>query len=183
VRTALRLIRRRGPAALTVREVAKLAGASASAVYRHFADKEALLAAVAAEGFARLNAAFAAALETQASASPRARLEALGHAYVAFALKHPEHYRLMFGDGRTDSRDARLKEEAERSFRYLEGAVTAALAKPLDDPAVIAAAVAAWSLVHGYALLKLGGNFRDIPDGSLPDTPRLLAHLLTGDAD
>ena len=179
VRTALRLIGRRGAAALSLREVAKRAGVSASAVYRHYADKEALLAALAAEGFARLNAAFAGALAA-APREPRARLVALGEAYAAFALAHPDHYRLMFGTGRADSRDERLVAEARQSFRYLEEAVAATLGKAADGPAVAAGAVAAWSLVHGYAMLRLDGRLDDLPPGHVPDISRVLDRLVTG---
>jgi AcrR family transcriptional regulator len=178
VRAALGLIKRRGLAALSLREVAKRAGVTASAVYRHFADKEALLAAVAAEGFARLNAAFAVARTTHDSRAPRARLKALGEAYIGFALKHPDQYRLMFGEGRADSQDERLEAEARQSFRYLEEAVAATLATPADDPAVITGAVAAWSLVHGYALLRLDGRLGDLPPNLLPDAGEILDQLL-----
>ncbi|HUN51336.1 MAG TPA: TetR/AcrR family transcriptional regulator [Candidatus Sulfotelmatobacter sp.] len=179
VRTALRLIGRGGIAALSLREVAKRAGVSASAVYRHYADKEALLAAVAAEGFGRLNAAFVAALAA-APRQPRARLVALGQAYAAFALGHPEQYRLMFGNGRTDSRDERLVAEARQSFRHLEEAVAATLGRAADEPAVIAGAVAAWSLVHGYAMLRLDGRLDDLPPDRVPDISRVLDRLVTG---
>jgi AcrR family transcriptional regulator len=177
VRAGLALIKRRGTAALSLREVAKRAGVSASAVYRHYADKEALLAAVAAEGFAGLNAAFAAALAGSGGRASRARLIALGEAYVAFALKYPEQYRLMFGQGRANSQDGRLNREARESFRYLEEAVAATLTRPADDPAVIAGAVAAWSLVHGYALLRLDGRLGDLPPEIAPDIGRVLDQL------
>jgi AcrR family transcriptional regulator len=178
VRAALALVKRQGAAALSLREVAKRAGVTASAVYRHFADKDALLAAIAAEGFAQLNAAFAAASSEVGRRTPRARLPALGEAYVAFALKHPEQYRLMFGEGRAQSEDARLKAEARQSFRYLQEAFAAALTKPTDDPAIVAGAVAGWSLVHGYALLRLDGRFADLPPELVPDIGRVLDQLL-----
>lgn len=177
VRAGLALIKREGAAALSLRGVAKRAGVTASAVYRHFADKEALLAAVAAAGFAGLNAAFAVTSINAGRGVPRVRLAALGEAYVAFALKHPEQYRLMFGEGRAASQDSRLKAEARQSFRCLEEAVAATLAKPLDDSAVVAGAVAAWSLVHGYALLRLDGRLGDLPPDMIPDVGAVLDQL------
>ncbi len=92
---ALRAVERRGPDAVTLRGVARDAGVSQAAPYNHFADKDALLAAVAAEAFQR----FAAALDRAgaAASSPRARAAALGRAYVGFAHAHAALFRLMFG--------------------------------------------------------------------------------------
>jgi AcrR family transcriptional regulator len=93
---ALALINEAGADALTLRGAAKRAGVSQAAPYRHFRNKEALLAAVAEEGFR----AMAEAMGRRAAphrADPAGRLRALGRAYVEFATRHPAHFRVMFG--------------------------------------------------------------------------------------
>ena len=119
-----------------MREAARRAGVSHNAPYRHFADREALLEALVAEGFEQLNKG----LENRAGRQ-------LGEAYVAFALAHPERFRLMFAGGRTN---ADLEAQFAKSFAHL-GA----------DAAV--AGAAAWSLVHGLALLILAGRLDYTP--------------------
>lgn len=172
VSEALSLIEGEGIAALSLRAVAKRAAVSPAAVYRHFADKEALLAAVAAEGFAALNAAFA----DVPAAPPADRLAGLGEAYVAFALAHPGLFRLMFTAARPSARQhARLQEESHRAFASLTEAVTACRAGTVPSPA---ATIAAWSLVHGLALLRLEGQLDHWPPEAFPDTAAVLSHLV-----
>lgn len=131
---AWKMIEKEGLAGLSVREAARRAGVSHSAPYRHFADREALLTALVAEGFARLNAV----LETRAGRE-------LGEAYVAFALEHPQRFRLMFSRARAN---ADLQARFADSFGHL-GADAAA------------AGAAAWSLVHGLASLMLEGHLEN----------------------
>src|SRR5208283_6146894 len=91
---SLDLIRKAGPGAFTLREVARRAGVSHNAPYRHFRDKEELLAALAAEGFDRLTAAMTKAAESASGALDRFRMS--GRGYVEFALRHPQHFAVMF---------------------------------------------------------------------------------------
>jgi AcrR family transcriptional regulator len=91
---ALELVEREGAEALTLRAVARAAGVSPAAPYRHFTDKRALLAAVAEEGFRLMTTALRAG---DAGADARARFRARGLAYVGFATRHPSHFRVMFG--------------------------------------------------------------------------------------
>lgn len=128
---AWKMIEKEGLAGLSVREAARRAGVSHNAPYRHFADREALLAALVSEGFEQLNAA----LENRAGRE-------LGEAYVAFALEHPQRFRTMFSAERAN---ADLHARFAGSFAHL-GAEAAA------------AGAAAWSLVHGLALLILEGR-------------------------
>lgn len=128
---AWKMVEKEGVTGLSVREAARRAGVSHSAPYRHFADREALLAALVAEGFEQLNAA----LESRAGRE-------LGEAYVAFALEHPQRFRLMFSAGRANA-------DIEARF--------ANLFAPLGADAA-AAGAAAWSLVHGLASLILEGR-------------------------
>jgi AcrR family transcriptional regulator len=131
-----KILEQEGLAALSVREVARRAGVSHNAPYRHFPDRESLLAALAAEGFERLDDAFAR----------RPRRE-MGEAYVEFALANPQRFRLMFGGlVKLENQDRRAYEGMLQSFA------------DLGDQAPYAAA-AAWGLVHGLSQLLLDGHF------------------------
>nr|MBA3541734.1 TetR/AcrR family transcriptional regulator [Deltaproteobacteria bacterium] len=94
VKVALRAIAEDGLEGFTLREVARRAGVSAPAVYRHFADKDDLLVAVASECAERLAAVMVEAVE-RAPAHPLERFRATGIAYVRFAVAHPEHFRAI----------------------------------------------------------------------------------------
>jgi len=179
VANGLALVESAGIAALSLREVASRARVSAAAVYRHFADKEALLAAIAAQGFAKLNTDFEAALAAKDSGDALSRLRALGTAYVDLALGHPGLFRLMFASRQTSgARDARLDEEASRAYRTLEASVAACFAGPINKKAISATTVAAWSMVHGYAMLRLDGQLARFPPDLLPDAPSILTSLI-----
>src|SRR6185436_10609308 len=146
LRSAGNILEKEGLEALSLRAVARRAGVSHNAPYRHFAEREALLAALAAEGFERLGAA-------QRKAGEAGGLRAMGEAYVRFALEHPQRFRLMFGGQISIARHARLREVATRTFAGLSGALSARVpeAQGARD-----ASIAAWALVHGLALLLLG---------------------------
>jgi AcrR family transcriptional regulator len=144
LRAAGRLLERKGLAALSVRAAARRAGVSHSAPYRHFPDRESLLAALAAEGFRTLDRALR---EAGAGGGLRAR----GEAYVRFALANPQCFRLMFGGDVRIRRDRALAEAATRVVERLSQAFTS----QLPEPAGHDASIAAWSLVHGFALLLL----------------------------
>jgi AcrR family transcriptional regulator len=144
VRAAQKLLEKAGPEALSLREVARRAGVSHNAPYRHFSGREALLAALAAEGFRRLGEALAATTG-----------RAMGEAYVRFALEHPQLFRLMFGGRLRFARHRPLAEAAAQPYEALLGAFRAQPA--IGDPEK--AAAAAWALVHGLAHLLLDGHF------------------------
>ena len=137
-----------------------------AAVYRHFADKAALIAAVAERGFSQLAVEFERVSPREGiPSSPgeaRGRLAGLGEAYLRIALRTPGLFRLMFGPEaarcRAAAADRSASEGRESSYRYLERAVfaladTGAIPSAPDDADVMAA----WALVHGYANLILGG--------------------------
>jgi AcrR family transcriptional regulator len=139
-----------GAKAVGLRETARRVGVSPTATYRHFRDKDSLLAAVAAEGFR----AFGKALDDVArNCRP---LSAMGRAYVEFALANPGLFRLMFGAQIRDrDKFPELTEAADAAFARLKAVAVTARAPPDSD--VDAAAVAAWSLVHGLSHLLLDG--------------------------
>lgn len=143
LRAAAKVLEREGAAALSLRDLARRAGVSHNAPYRHFRDREALLADLAAEGFQMLGEALA-----------RTSGRAMGEAYVGFALEHPQRFRLMFGGYLPFSRHRELARAAARPYEAL---LAAFRAQPMADPEK--AAAAAWSLVHGLAHLLLDGHF------------------------
>jgi AcrR family transcriptional regulator len=159
IEAALALVERGGVAAASLRAAARRAGVSQTAPYRHFADKEALLAAVAEQGFRAMTAAMREALG-RAGDEPLPRFRALGSAYVEFARTHPSYLRVMFGREISDrAAHPSLADAAAETFRLLVDAVAACQRAGLvrdDDPAELA--VSAWSMVHGFASLLIDGQ-------------------------
>jgi AcrR family transcriptional regulator len=135
-------LERKGIAALSLREVARRAGVSHNAPYRHFAGREGLLAALAAQGFERLG---------QAMRGQTGR--GMGEAYVRFALQHPQRFRLMFGGQIELERYPQLRAAASSAFGQLQSAFSG------YGGDARSAAAAAWSLVHGLSHLILDGHF------------------------
>jgi AcrR family transcriptional regulator len=130
---AVDVIGEKGPGLMSLREVARRAGVSHTAATHHFGDKTGLLTALATEGFALLDSALA---ET-------ASLSEIGVAYVGFAVSHPAHFSVMF-------RPELLRVD-DPSFQAAELAAAQHVfaGRSIDD------AVAAWSIVHGFATLWL----------------------------
>jgi len=154
---AVKTIQRRGVDALTLRGVGEKLGVSRTALYRHFANKEALLGAVAHEGFRKLRKELFEAWDL--AGRGRAGFEAMGSAYVTFAVRHPSHYRVMFG-GVLRSGDAALPpgDTSVDAFGVLVGALIELQNEGLvreDPPEQLALFV--WSVVHGVAMLGLDG--------------------------
>ncbi len=160
VREALRTIDTEGVAGLTLRAVGRRLGVSRTALYRHFADKSALLAAVGREGFRMLREELEAAV--RGDPDPRGAFEAMGRAYVRFAVSHPSHYRVMFGGFVESCRnDPELVQEAGASFQVLVQAIASRQRDGLlhdDDPEQMARYV--WAIVHGIAMLVIDGQLR-----------------------
>ena len=145
---------------------------SRTALYRHFADKQALLDEVAAEGFRMLRAALHEAWGT----GGRAGFDAMGIAYVHFAVAHPSHYRVMFGGlaarHEASPADAEGAGESADAFQVLVDAIVAEQAAGRvrrEDPQALALYI--WAMVHGVAMLALDGL---LPP---PTTPDVLARL------
>ncbi|HEY3356791.1 MAG TPA: TetR/AcrR family transcriptional regulator [Polyangia bacterium] len=163
---ALRAIEEEGVNAVTIRALARRLGVSHAAPAHHFHDRDALLVEVATEGFA----AFADALEAAArtESDPSRRLVAVGCAYVRFAIDRPAYLRVIFGHGRRNEITAPepLKREGERAYRALTDTVGALAATVPGAPAPVdELALAAWSLVHGLAMLWIDGPARAVPGG------------------
>jgi AcrR family transcriptional regulator len=165
VDAAVALIAEEGFGALSLREVARRAGVTHAAPYRHFADKEALLEAVAVEGFRDMAREMSARIAPLSD--PLARLSAAGVAYVMFAVRHPPHFRVMFGPHFTRKLDMPPPEAGEAdAFRLLMGCIESAQGAGLmhggDSRAL---ALTAWSLVHGLASLIVDRQLDDSVPG------------------
>jgi AcrR family transcriptional regulator len=162
LKAGVALIGEVGPQAFTIREVARRAGVSHNAPYRHFRDKEELLAAIAADGFERLTLLMKKWSFAGATAADRLRL--CGCGYVDFALRWPQHCLVMF-DLPSLSRGLSGHEEiGENAFQTLLGFITEAQnegALPEGDPYPLA--LMAWSLVHGIAKLAISGKLPYAP--------------------
>ena len=171
---AVETIARRGIGALNLRQLAARVRVTSGAPYHHFANREDLLAAIADDGFRRLEAELVAAGERAADAG--ARLEALGETYVQFAIDHPGHFRVMFHG---DAMASGPTEAGLRSFELLRQAVIAcqeANAAPAGDPAPLV--LTAWSAVHGLATLWVDGAlpFEGLdPNAMAPEIGRMIA--------
>lgn len=166
------LVQERGNAEASLREIARRAGVSHAAPYRHFESKEALLAAVAEEGFHQFREALEAAA---AGRAPLDALHATGHAYVRFAMAQPGYFRVMFGPERGMPCDyPSLVEASSGAF----GVLVATIQRCLDAGVVRQApagdlALVAWSCVHGLATLILDGMLEEA------GAPETLAELVT----
>jgi AcrR family transcriptional regulator len=158
VQEAVRTIQARGLGHVTLRAVGDRLGVSRTALYRHFADKEALLAAVAAEGFRQLESDIRTAWERPGGG--REGLAAMGTAYVRFALTHPSHYRVMFGAPLNDhSPDSELAAAGTAAFQALVNAILLLQGANLmrrDDPLLLSRYI--WATVHGVAMLGIDGR-------------------------
>lgn len=156
---AIALIAERDVSSLSLREVARRVGVSHAAPYRHFQDKESLLAAVAEEGFIGLTAAMNKGIQ-QVPNDPLKRLEAIGVAYVQFAIAHPSHYRVMFG--RYQGEQALHPEPAQvgwQAFQVLLNVIEAGqAAEAVRSAEAMQLTWVAWSTVHGLAMLLIDGR-------------------------
>ena len=150
VRAAMDLLEEGGEAELSLRAVARRAGVSAAAPYRHYDDREALVSAVAAVGYRELAERLAAA---HPSPSTPDELASAAVAYVQFALERPALFRIMFGQPCDRDSDERVAATAAVSL-YVRGIVERTF--PQADSEALATAV--WALVHGLAFLHLDGK-------------------------
>jgi AcrR family transcriptional regulator len=149
VRAALELLEQGAPD-LSLRAVARRAGVAASAPYRHYADRDALLSAVAAVGYRDLAQALASAHPQPATPDD---LAAVAVAYVQFALRRPALFRVMFGE--PCDRDSAERVAATQAISaYVNGIVRRAF--PGAEPEALATGI--WALVHGLAFLYLDGK-------------------------
>ena len=171
IAAAARVITEEGIEGLSLREVARRAGVSVAAPYRHFESKRDLLAAVATAGFDR----FAEVLredQPEPEADPFDRLTHMGRRYVQFATEHSGFIQVMFGfdfEGLGDL--PKLEASGKRCFTTLHEFVRGCLGEDAPDMEVQVTAITAWSMVHGLSALINSKRIREF------DTPEKLAWL------
>lgn len=155
--TALKLLHSDGAEALSLRALARSVGVSQTAPYRHFSDKNALLAALATQGYHDLLDDLRSA-EKSADDTPDEQLLAVAHAYVSFASNNPDLFKLMFGSSvQPSDKHPELREVSRQTYQLvsdlLQRGVEQGIYKKLDDIAYLTNA--AWSGIHGLATLKV----------------------------
>jgi AcrR family transcriptional regulator len=176
---ALQLVQEKGPKGFTLREVARRAGVSAAAPYRHFADKTQLLAAAAAQGFVQLHETLDATAATAADLSEQ--VIAMGTAYVRWAVTHPDYYQVMFCSELDNTESPEVVAAGERAFNDLLDTIVrcqSAALLPAGNPRDIAGPV--WSLLHGVSTLTIGGHLTNVGIREEPErlVERSLSELL-----
>jgi AcrR family transcriptional regulator len=154
VRAALELIAEKGPAGFTFADAARWAGVSPAAPYRHYRDREALLADVARRGFDEFALALGKAWD-EGRPDVLAALDRLGRAYLNFAKREPAYYSAMFEAGVSVDVDPLLREAGDRAFGVLRGAAEklVALLPAKGRPPALMVALHIWSMTHGIASL------------------------------
>ena len=170
LQAALDLIAQKGPGGFTFAEAARSAGVSPAAPYRHFRDRDELLASIAERGFNQFEAALNAAWDDGRPDTPTA-FERLGRAYLKFARDEPASYSAMFESGLSPTAHPGLALAGERAFAVIRAAAErlAALTPPGEPrPPAMMMALHIWSLSHGIASLFGRG---DASRRKLPMTP------------
>jgi AcrR family transcriptional regulator len=177
VDAALDLIAEKGPAGFTFAEAARQAGVSPAAPYRHFRDRDALMADVARRGFERFEKELAAAWD-EGRPNLRQAFERVGKAYLGFARNEPAYFSAMFESGLSVSEHRELQEAGDRAFVVLRGACEALVAAmPVAKrPPALMMALHIWSLSHGIASLFARG---DAARRKLPMAPEELLEAAT----
>jgi AcrR family transcriptional regulator len=167
---AMELLEESGETALSLRAVARRAGVSPAAPYRHYADREALVSAVAALGYRELAQRLAAAHPSPATPE---QLTSVAVAYVQFALERPALFRIMFGEPCDRDNDERTAATAAVTL-YLREIV----ARVFPDTNAEAMATATWALVHGLAFLHLNGKLDASTPSAVADRVTAAIHAL-----
>jgi AcrR family transcriptional regulator len=172
LRAALELIAQKGPAGFTFAEAARWAGVSPAAPYRHFRDREELMASVALRGFEQFEAALRRAWDG-GRPDVLAALDRLGKAYLAFARSQPAYYSAMFEAGIPPSASPELRDAGERAFAVLREAAEKLSGQmpPQSRPPALMVALHIWTMAHGTASLFGRG---DAARRTLPMSPEEL---------
>ena len=178
---AKKLIERKGVEGFALREAARIVGVSANAAYNHFKDKDALLRAVAASGFAEL-AAQREEARSQAPADAWSQLSAGAKVYVQFAEARPKLFDLMFsplGVGSSRSKKDGTEPSDRKAYKQLSEALDSLVSSGKLAPQRRAGAEnTLWPLIHGLAVLRRAGALREPFDVSWERMLRFTAHGL-----
>ena len=168
-----------GPAGLSLRKLGRKLGVSPGAPYRHFEDKDGLLAALATRGFKRLRQMMLDAQKGAVRGEDRLRCAGIG--YVGFASQHPELFRLMFGW--MPARDVpELYESGNAAFAVLVDTLTACELEGLLSQTPLEAGLLAWSAVHGASFLLIDDGLKvcDVKPNAEDVAIRLHASMWSG---
>lgn len=159
IRAALNLIGEKGPAGFTFADAARAAGVSSAAPYRHFRDRDALMADIAKRGFELFRDALQKAWN-DGKPNPYVAFEAVGRAYLAFARNEPAHYSAMFEAGISADSSPGLRQAADEAFAVLRNASEALSAHmpPDSRPPALMMSLHIWALAHGIASLFARGD-------------------------
>ena len=159
IRAALNLIGEKGPAGFTFADAARAAGVSSAAPYRHFRDRDALMADIAKRGFELFRDALQKAWN-DGRPNPYVAFEAVGRAYLAFARNEPAHYSAMFEAGISTDLNPGLRQAADEAFAVLRSAAEALSAHmpPESRPPALMMSLHIWALAHGIASLFARGD-------------------------
>lgn len=145
----------------SLRELTRTVGVTANAMYRHFANKEQLLTAMAAEGFRRLINAQGSVMQGSVEQGQSNLVDCFvegGKAYITFARHNPTLFRLMYGRFSAVTQDEEIKNLAQFTFDGMRYSVAVVLNKPADDIEVTVASMHAWSVIHGLSHLIIDGQ-------------------------
>jgi AcrR family transcriptional regulator len=169
LRAALELIAQKGPAGFTFAEAARWAGVSPAAPYRHFRDRDELLASIALRGFNQFEVALARAWDG-GRPDVFVALDRLGRAYLGFARSEPAYYSAMFEAGIPLATNPELREAGDRAFAVLREAAEKLCAQTpaRNRPPALMVALHIWAMSHGVASLFGRG---DAARRSLPMSP------------
>jgi AcrR family transcriptional regulator len=172
LRAALELIAQKGPGGFTFAEAARWAGVSPAAPYRHFRDRDELLASIALRGFHQFEAVLARAWD-DGRPDVFVALDRLGRGYLEFARVEPAYYSAMFEAGIPLATNSELREAGERAFAVLRGAAEklCAQAPARNRPPALMVALHIWAMSHGIASLFGRG---DAARRALPMSPEEL---------
>lgn len=164
VSAGLRALARENGPELSLRALAGEVGVTVTAAYRHFPSKSDLLLELAAVGFEDLQRRLLSESSKSNLATPLHQLHSVGEIYVQFARDNPALFRLMFDRrGAFETKD-RLKQSSAAAFNVLLECVAKVRREQPQSPTAMKASLAAWSLVHGYAMLSLEGYMDALPD-------------------
>ncbi len=154
VRAALDLITEKGPGGFTFADAARSAGVSSAAPYRHFRDRDALMADVAQRGFAQFADALTRAWN-EGRPDAFTAFQAIGRAYLTFAREEPAYYSAMFEAGVSQDADPGLREAADRAFGVLRKAAETLCAElpKANRPPALMMSLHIWAMAHGIASL------------------------------
>ena len=196
------LLEEEGVAGLTLRACARRAGVSHAAPKHHFKDASELLAEVAARSFDRLTDTLRQDRAANAALDPEARIIGIFRAYVNFALRYPDHFRLMFRWKEIGRENETLLAASARTYAEMTSSVTIqrgdaevtadTLYDRISEPELQDDVLIAWSQIHGYAMLLLEGQFDGFAESegedafierTVAETGARLSRMLRGQTD